>query len=168
MLFSDEKTTFYRTMISNVNGVRMQKFHNSLFYVLFLFLRFFFQKKNFITKFILINFIPRFILTCCFESFWVHTKTPPWNDWTNLLLQLIPNHMQETNFITQLILGIKLNDYSLSFWARRGMSDPTHFKQPTNICCFHRPLFTSKNSASYLNLFVSLWDIPDLGMTRRQ
>ena len=30
----------------------------------------------------------------------------------------------------------------------------THLKQRTNICCFHRPLFISKNSTSYLNLFV--------------
>ena len=112
------------------------------------------QKNNFIPKFILINFIPRFILTCCFESFWAHMKTPTWTDWTNLLLQLIPYHMQETNFITQLILDIKLNHYLLSFWACRGMSDHTHLKQPTNICCFHGPLVTSKNSASYLNLFV--------------
>ena len=71
-----------------------------------------------------------------------------------MLLQLIPYHMQETNFITQLILDIKLNHYLLSFWACRGMSDHTHLKQPTNICCFHGPLVTSKNSASYLNLFV--------------
>ena len=62
--------------------------------------------------------------------------------------------MQGTNFITQLILDIKLNHYLLSFWEFWGMSDHTHLKQPTNICCFHGPLVTSKNSASYLNLFV--------------
>ena len=27
-------------------------------------------------------------------------------------------------------------------------------KQRTNICCFHRPLVISKNSALYLNLLV--------------
>ena len=48
-----------------------------------------------------------------------------------------------------------MNHYLLSFWACWGISDHTHLKQPTNnICCFHRPLVTSKNSVSYLNLFL--------------
>ena len=89
-------------------------------------------------------------------------KTPTWTDWTNLLLQLIPYHMQETNFITQLILDIKLNHYFLSFWACRGMSDHTHCKQPTNICCFHGPLVTFKNSASYLKLLVRYSSLKNL------
>ena len=37
----------------------------------------------------------------------------------------------------------------------RLMPDHTHLKQPTNICCFHGPLVTSKNStSSYFNLFL--------------
>ena len=34
------------------------------------------------------------------------------------------------------------------------MPDHTHLKYPTNICCFHGPLVTSKYSTSYLNLFL--------------
>ena len=34
------------------------------------------------------------------------------------------------------------------------MYDHAHLKKPTNICCFHGPLVTSKNSTSYLNLFA--------------
>ena len=34
------------------------------------------------------------------------------------------------------------------------MSRHAHLKQPTNICCFHGPLVTSKNSTSYLNLLL--------------
>ena len=41
-----------------------------------------------------------------------------------------------------------------SLWSCPGMSDHNHLKQPTNICCFHIALVTSKNSTSYPNLFV--------------
>ena len=112
------------------------------------------QKINFISNFILISFMPRFIVTCCFESFWAHLTTPTWNDWINVLLLLIPYHMQKTSFITQLILEIKLTHYLSSVWANPGMLDHTLLRQPTNICCFHGPLFRPKNSTSYFNLFV--------------
>ena len=101
-----------------------------------------------------INFIPRSILTCCFETVWACLTTPTWNDSMNLLFLLIPYDMQKTNFITKLILAIKLNHYSSSLWACPGMLDHTLLKQPTNICCFHGPLVTSKTSTLYLNLFV--------------
>ena len=61
------------------------------------------------------------------------------------LLLLILYHMQKTNYITQLILKIKLTNYLSSLWACSGMTDHTHLKQPTNI---HGPLATSKNSTS--------------------
>ena len=51
--------------------------------------------------------------------------------------------MQKTNFITQLILKIKLTRCSSSLWAYPGMSD---HKPPTNICYFHGHLVTSENS----------------------
>ena len=34
------------------------------------------------------------------------------------------------------------------------MTDHSHLRQATNICCFHGPLVRSKNSNSHLNLFV--------------
>ena len=95
------------------------------------------------SKFFLINFTPMFILTCCFKSLWACLTIPTCNDWKKMLLLLILYHMQKTNVITQLILKIKLTRYSSSLWAFRG-----------NICCFHGPLVTSKNSTS-----AYLWDI---------
>ena len=53
------------------------------------------QKINFMPMFILINFIPRFILTCCFERLWARPTATTWNNWINLLLPLIPYHMQK-------------------------------------------------------------------------
>ena len=87
------------------------------------------------------------------------SPSPTWNDWTNLLFQLIPYHMQKTNFITQLILDINLNQ-CLSFWACRGMFDHIQLKQKNNICCFHKPLAISRNS--YLNLFMSYSSLKNL------
>ena len=98
--------------------------------------------------FFLINFTPMFILTCCFKSLWACLTIPTWNDWKKLLLLLILYQMQKTNFITQLILKIKLTRYSSLLRAYPAMPDHTHLRQATNICCFHRPLFTSKNSTS--------------------
>ena len=112
------------------------------------------QKINFMPRFILINSIPRFILTCCFESLWTRLTTPTWNDSINLLLLLIPYQMRKTNFITQLILDIKVTHYLSSLWACLDMPDYIYLKQPTNVCCFYGTLVTSKNSSSYLNLFV--------------
>ena len=95
-------------------------------------------------------------LTCSFKSLWAHLTTSTWNDWINLLILLIPLHMPETNFITQLILEIKMTHYLLLLWACRYINFRyhTHLKQPTIICCFDRPLVICKNSTSYLNLFV--------------
>ena len=104
--------------------------------------------------FFLINFTPMFILTCCFKSLWACLTIPTWNDWKKLLLLLILYQMQKTNFITQLILKIKLTRYSSLLRAYPAMPDHTHLRQATNICCFHRPLFTSKNSTS-----TFFWDI---------
>ena len=112
------------------------------------------QEINFIPKFSLINFTPRLILTCCFESLWPHLTTPTWNNWINLLLLLIPYCMQKSNFITQLNLEIKLTHYSSSLWACSVIPDYALLNQPTNICCFHGPLITSKNSTSCHNLFL--------------
>ena len=53
-------------------------------------------------------------LTCCFESLWTRLATSTWNDWINVILLLLPYHMQKTNFITQLILEIKLTHYLLA------------------------------------------------------
>ena len=39
-------------------------------------------------------------------------------------------------------------------WACPAMPNNTYLKQPSNICCFHGPLVTCKNSNSYLNVFV--------------
>ena len=75
-------------------------------------------------------------------------------NWINLLLLLIPYHMKKANFITQVILEIKLAHYLSSIWACPGLSNHTHLKQPTNTCCFHGSLLTSKNSTAYLNFFV--------------
>ena len=62
--------------------------------------------------------------------------------------------MQKTNFITQVILDIKLMHYLPSLWAFPVMPDNTHLKQPTNIVCFYGTLVASKNLTSYLNLLV--------------
>ena len=64
--------------------------------------------------------------------------------------------MQKTNFITQLILEIKITYYLLLLWAYFYIDFcyRTHLKQQINICCFHRPLVISRNLTSYLNLFV--------------
>ena len=112
------------------------------------------QKISFIPKFILINFITRFILTCCFKSLWACLTTHTWNHWVNLLLLMILYHMQKTNIITQIILEIKLTHYLSSLWACPGMPNNTHLKQPSNICCFHGLLVTFKNSNLNLNIFV--------------
>ena len=53
-------------------------------------------------------------LTCCFESLWTRLATSTWNDWINVILLLLPYHMQKTNFITRLILEIKLTHYWLA------------------------------------------------------
>ena len=74
--------------------------------------------------------------------------------WLKVLLLLLPYHMQKTNFITQLILEIKLTHYLLSLWACSGMPEHTHLKQLTNTYCFLGPLSISKNSTLYLKLFV--------------
>ena len=114
------------------------------------------QKISFIPKFILINFIIKFILACCFESLWARLTTTTWNNWINLIRLLIPYQTQKTNFITQFILEIKLTNYLSSLWACAGMPDHIHLKKPTNICCFYGPLVTSKNLL-YTSSF--LWDI---------
>ena len=94
------------------------------------------------------------ILTRCFKSLWAYLTIPTWDDWKKKkLLLLILYHMQKTNFITQLILKIKLTHYLSSLWACPTMSYHAHLKQPTNICCFHGPLVISKNSTS-----TYLWD----------
>ena len=51
-------------------------------------------------------------LTYCFELLWARLTTSTWNDWINVWLLLLPHQMQKTNFITQLILVIKLTHYS--------------------------------------------------------
>ena len=51
-------------------------------------------------------------LTYCFESLWAHLTTSTMNDLINVWLLLLPHHMQKTNFITQVILEIKLAHYS--------------------------------------------------------
>ena len=88
------------------------------------------KKKNLHTnsKFFLINFTPMFILTCCFKSLWACLTIPTWNDWKKLLLLLILYHMQKTNFITQLILKIKLTRYSSLLWACPAMPGHTHLR----------------------------------------
>ena len=88
------------------------------------------------------------------KSLWACLTIPTRNDRKNLLFLLILHHMQKTNFITQPILKIKLTHYSSWLWACLYMTDHIQLKQPTNICCFHGLLVTSKNSAS-----TYLWDI---------
>ena len=74
--------------------------------------------------------------------------------WLKVLLLLVPYHMQKPNFLTQLILEVKLTHYLLSFWECLVVPEHTHLKQPTNIYCFFGPLVISKNSSSYLKFFV--------------
>ena len=100
-------------------------------------------------KLVLINYMPRLILNSCFEPILAHLTTPSRNDWTNFLLLLIPYQMQKLT-----LLEIKLTHNSSLLWACISMSDHTHLKQPTNICCIHEPLVTSKNSTSYLILIL--------------
>ena len=90
------------------------------------------------------------------NHFWPCLTTSTWKNELNLLLLLVPYHTLKTNFITQLILEIKMTHYLLLLWAYcyNDFRYRTHLKQPTSICCFHRPLVKSKNSTSYLNLFV--------------
>ena len=78
------------------------------------------------------------------------------SNWINLLLTLISYHLQKANFITQIILEIKLtHKYLSSLSACPGIPDHTYVKQETNICCFHGSLVTSWIfcTSSYL------WDI---------
>ena len=57
--------------------------------------------------------------------------------WLNKLVAPFDSyHMQNTNFITQLIIEIELAYYLLSLLACVGMPDHTQSKQPINICCF--------------------------------
>ena len=62
--------------------------------------------------------------------FWVtldmsdHTHLKWLNEFVHLL---IPYHMQETSFITQLILDIKLTHYLSSVWASPGMPETTNY-----------------------------------------
>ena len=79
--------------------------------------------------------------------------------WLKVLLLLLPYHMQKTNFITQLILEIKLTHYLLSLWACSGIPEHTHLKQWTNTWCFLGPLIISKNSTSYLEFFVRYYGL---------
>ena len=74
--------------------------------------------------------------------------------WLIVLLLLLPYHMQKTNFITQLILEIKLSHYLLSLWACSDMPEHTLLKQPNNVKCFFGPLIITKNSTSYVKFFV--------------
>ena len=92
--------------------------------------------------------------TYCIESLWTRLTTSTWNGWINVLLSLLPYHMQKTNFITQLILESKLTHYFLSLWAYSGKPKHTHLKQPTNISFFLGPLVISKKSTSRLKFFV--------------
>ena len=64
--------------------------------------------------------------------------------------------MQKVNFISQLILEIRLTHHLSSLWICPGMPDRTYLKQPIKICCFYGCVVASKNSNSYLNF---LWDI---------
>ena len=102
-------------------------------------------------------------LTYSFESLWACLTTSTSNNWLNLPPLLIPYHMQKTNFITQLILGIKMTHYLLLLWACCYVNSRylIHLKQPTNISCFHRPLVISKNSTWYPNLFVRYCSLKD-------
>ena len=61
----------------------------------------------------------------CFESLWIRQTTSTWNDWINVLLLLLPHHRQQNNFITQLILEIKLTSYLISL---------CHMGCPPNFC----------------------------------
>ena len=92
--------------------------------------------------------------TYCIESLWTRLITSTWNGWINVLLPLLPYHMQKTNFITQLILESKLTHYFLSLWAYSGKPKHSHLKQPTYIWFFLGPLVISKNSTSHLKFFV--------------
>ena len=98
------------------------------------------------------------LLTCKKSnlSFWITlgTSDPFYLKWLKVLLLLVPCHMQKTNFLTQLILEVKLTHYLLSFWECLAVPEHTHLKQPTNIYCFFGPLIISKNSSSYLKFFV--------------
>lgn len=64
-------------------------------------------------------------LSCCFESIWACLITP------NLLLW-IPNHIEISNFITQLNLGIKPT-YYLSSLGHAQVSNHTHLKSQTTL-----------------------------------
>ena len=66
----------------------------------------------------------------------------------------LPHAKKLTNFITQLILEIKLTHYFLSLWACSAILEHTHLNQPTNIQCFLGPLIMSKNSSSYVKFFL--------------
>ena len=112
------------------------------------------QKISFTLMFILINVIRKFILIYYFELLWTRLTTSTWDDWINLSLLLIP--YQKTDFITQPILEIKLTHFSSSLWTCPGMPEHTHWKQPTNICCFYGILAASKNSTSNLNVFCDI------------
>ena len=110
--------------------------------------------------------IPAVIIACCCWSlpickksnllFWITLDTSDHFhlNWLKVLLLLLPYHMQKTNFITQLILEIKLTHYLLSLWACSGILEHTHLNQLTNIQCFFGPLIMSKNSSSYVKFFL--------------
>ena len=53
--------------------------------------------------------------------------------WLKVLLLFLPYHMQKTNFITQLLLKIKLTHSLLPLWTFSDILEHTHLKQRTNI-----------------------------------
>lgn len=61
----------------------------------------------------------------CFESLWPYFTKTTWNNWINLLLLQFPNHRQKTNFLTQLILEIKLTIWQHAGHAQSCLTIPT-------------------------------------------
>ena len=72
-----------------------------------------------------------------FEHIWPLPLEINW-----VLLLLLPYHMQKTNFITPLVLEIKLTHYLLPIWACSGMPEHTHWKQPTNTYTARKTIFS--------------------------
>ena len=116
------------------------------------------QKINFIAKFILINLIPRFIPTYCFESLWVLLTTPILNDWINSLLLLTPYHMQKNwlhnsthswdkaNSLFLITLGMScLSDqpiwYLQLLWNTSHNQKFNFIPQVVRYCSLNNPLF---------------------------
>ena len=98
--------------------------------------------------------------TCCLEFLWSRLTTSTWNGWINILLLLLPYHIQKTKNSTHSCVNSDLLFVVTLGIFRHAWPRPP--EQPTNIKCFLGPLVISKNSTSQLKVFVRYCSLKNL------